>query len=171
MDLVSAIIGLAVLALFSLPFILSGKERKKIEKRLMTSLQDYAAKQQTTVTEYDFGSRFAIGLSTDNQYLYLIKANDAGDDVAGFQLPLQQLQSCRSNTVTHSIPMGKNKETVIDRLELVFQPKDPKAREQTWVLYDANANLQLNNEIELMRKWEKRLNIVLKESRAMKAVA
>jgi hypothetical protein len=171
MDLVSAIIGLAVLALFSLPFILSGKERKKIEKRLLSELQAYAAKQQTTVTEHDFGSRFAIGLSSDNQYLFLIKANDEGNDAAGFHLSLQQIQNCRSNTVTHSIPMGKSKETVIDRLELVFQPKDPKAREQTWVLYDTNANLQLNNEIELMRKWEKRLNIVLRESRTTKAVA
>lgn len=169
MDLVSAIIGLAVLALFSLPFILSGKERKKIEKRLLTSLRDYAAKQQTTVTEHDFGSRFAIGLSSDNQYMYLVKADE--ETAVGFHLPLQQVQSCRSNTVTHSIPMGKNKETVIDRLELVFQPKDPKEREQTWVLYDANANLQLNNEIELMRKWEKRVSIALRENRASTAVA
>lgn len=166
MSIVTIIIGLVVLALFALPFILSDKGRKETEKRLLAALKTLAAQHNTTVAEHDFATQFAIGLSSDGQYALFIKTIAENTESTSLQLPM--VQACRSNTVTHIVKVGKNTESVLDRLELVFQFKNTDTPALTWVLFDAQNNLQLNDEIELMRRWEKRLNIALREAKKLK---
>ncbi|CAN5133944.1 hypothetical protein BH09BAC1_BH09BAC1_29960 [soil metagenome] len=169
MNIVSAIIGLIVVAAFILPFMLSGKSRKKNEKRLLASLQSLADKQNAPIGEHDFGTNFAIGVSKDGQHLFFTKGEE-GKEV-GKHLPLEQIQRCKSNTATHMVEVGKSKESVIDRLELVYQFKDNKQPDHIWILYNAADNTQLNDEIEVMRRWEKRLAIVLRDNKAQVKVA
>lgn len=156
MNLVTALIGLLLVALFALPFILSGSSRKKTEKRLLALLQTQAQEQNSTLNEYDFGAHIAIGLSHDSGYVYCAKESQAGTQKLA--IPLQKMKLCRANTITQKVASGKQSESVIVRLELVLFPKDAKAPEQRVVLFDVADLMQLSNELELMKKWEARIN-------------
>lgn len=165
MDTASALIGLVLIAVCALPFILMGRGRKKIEKRLFSTLQSLASEHHTTISEHDFGTQFGVGLSADGQHIFFTKQPD-GKAIENQHIALQLVQRSMANSITRSVGNGKGNETVIDRLELDFQQKDPKAATQKLVFFNSDDNVHMDNELELLRKWEKRLNIVLKENKS-----
>ncbi len=153
------IIGLVIVAFGALPFVLSARTHKKTEKRLLAYLQTLAAGHSASITEKEVGLQFAIGLSADNGEVYFAKTN-AGTET-GQCIILHNIKRCRVNTVYRIVGSANGKETVIDRLELVFQAKDPKAPEQALVFFDTADQLQLTDELMLVRKWEERLNAAI----------
>lgn len=169
MDLVSTILGLVIFALMAAPFVLTGRGRKKIEKRLLTSLKTMASGGGRKLTEYNFGNLFAIGLSDDKQYVFFASESKKGE--ANQAITLLQIARCSANTVARTVGEGNNKSMVIDQLELVFHHKDPKQPAQKLLFFDIDDNLQLDNEMELLRKWEKRVSTVIAELKTVKPMA
>lgn len=165
MDTASALIGLVLIAVCALPFILMGRGRKKTEKRLLATLQSLASEHHTAIGEHDFGTQIAVGLSTDGQHVFFTKQAD-GKEAVTQHIALQLVERGIANSITRSVSHGKGSETVIDRLELDFQLKDSKAAVQKLVFFNSDDNIHMDNELELLRKWEKRLNVLLMENKS-----
>ena len=159
MNIVTAIIGIAMLSLFALPFILTGNSRRKMEKKMLGLLQLNAAEQGHSIGEHDLDARFGIALSQNQQVVYFIDGHNGSPIIQHFAL--HDLRQCKMNVVKNTVGDGKNKEWVIAKIELILTGKTPQTKEQRYGLYDVNNLVQLDNEIQLATKWETQLNSLI----------
>jgi hypothetical protein len=159
MDLQTIILGIVAVSVLVLPFVLMGLGGKKQEKRMVNALKGMAGKQDCTIAEYDASAEFAIGLANNNQYLYYCKKR--GEIQSEQYISLKEVAKCKVNEERRNAGTKKEPESVLERLELVFTSKSDSAKEQRIEFYRTGEAYQLSGELQLIRKWEARINKAL----------
>ena len=70
MDIVTIIIGVAIVALCALPFWLSGYARKRREKNLTNALNEMAQQRSTTICNSEICGNNIIGIDGSGRWLF-----------------------------------------------------------------------------------------------------
>ncbi len=156
----TSIIGLIAIALCIAPFVIMYKSRKKNESLLINSLKELAYSYKSSITEYDCGPAFAIGTDMNNTYIFYFKA---GQNHTELCIPVDKIKRCYVNAESRAIQSNKSSETVMDKLELVFEPKDKSLAPCRLELFNSDERFQPNGEKVLARKWESLVNKQLKK--------
>lgn len=157
MELGTTIIGLMGLIICIAPVILLRRSRKNKEKELFTALQQIAGSCGKEVGQYECGMEFIIGLSNDNASVFFYKKRNETE--LKEVIHLETVRKCSVNTIRKSSGDKKSTETVIDKLELVFDPKGKNNRTILRLeLFNSTEFFQPTGELQIAQKWESIIN-------------
>lgn len=161
MDIGTIIIGAMTIGLFILPFAVTGRGKKKREKRLLEALTQEAAKQGSSLTQVEYCGYQALALDATSKKLYHAKLEE-NHQTSG-QMDLSTVKRCRMVKTARTIQGSDGNTQVVDWVALVFSHKDPSKGETHWVLFDSEEHFQLVGELQLAEKWAERVNEHLKQ--------
>ncbi|MBE98551.1 hypothetical protein [Flavobacterium coralii] len=145
------IIGAAILLLIFIPIALVHKKRDKEEKATLHRLNSAAAAGQSII-KHDLWNNSAIGLDSAGT-LYFIENNSA--DVK--KINLKGIKECRIINSGRAVINHLEDPYSIRRLELALTGSHYEY-EQRLLFFDAAVDLQINDELQLIKKWEAIIN-------------
>ena len=162
MDLKSVIILAIILFLtFLLIKIFSIKSRNK-EQKILAKLIGFAQENESTITKYNHWSNTLIGIDESSlKKVFFIRKNSHNE----FRkvIDLSEVQKCRVVNVTRTVGEGKNKQSVIDKIELRFTFNNKNTPEIALEFYNSDFDsLTLSGELQLAENWLQIINKNLK---------
>ena len=160
MDSTSIIMGVALLALFALPFILIGRASKKNKKQLIDKLTKLAEKHSSVIKESDHCSDFAIGIDTAEKTIFYVKAGKEGEKSQ--VVKLSEYKTTRIVNQSKTLSDNGAKTTVTAKLALAFVPVSKDKAEIQLEFYNSEDKNQITSELELLNKWNELVNLKLK---------
>ncbi len=152
--------GVALLALFALPFILIGRASKKNKKQLIDKLSKLAEKHSSVIKESDHCNDFAIGIDTKETTLFYIKAENEGEKSQ--VIKLGEYKTTRIVNLSKTLGDNGAKTTVTSKLALAFVPVNKDKPEVQLEFYNNENKNQITSELELLNKWNELVNLKLK---------
>lgn len=152
MELSVIIIGSAILLLIFIPIALVHKKRDKEEKAILNRLQNIAEKESQKIIKHDLWNNSAIGLDSAG-VLYFIENNSAGVK----KINLKGIKECRIINSGRAVTNHLEDPYSIRRLELALTGSHYEY-EQRLLFFDAAVDLQINDELQLIKKWEEIIN-------------
>lgn len=155
----SIIIGLLAACLCALPFILMSNSRKKDEKILLDGLKAMASSESQQINEYDFSTDSAIGLSHDKSKVYYYK-NAKGQETK-IALNLAEYETCSVNKIKRIIKNTHPEQSIIDKLELVFNPKNHSNPPKKIVIFNSEEQFELTGQLQFASKWADKIDAIL----------
>lgn len=155
MDIKIIIIGSILVILCILPLVFAGRGRKNKEKRFVQSLFDFANQNNCSITEHEICGDVLIGVDEPNSYLFFMK--QINQEVFTQSLNLKEYQTCKVKNTSR----GVNNTSVIEKLELVFLPKDKTKKEVALEFFNSDHSIQIVDELHAIEKWCNRLNMLL----------
>lgn len=160
MDSTSLIMGVALLALFSLPFIIISRSSKKNKKQFFDKLSKLAEKHNSVIKESDHCNDFAIGIDKDETTLFYLKIGDEGEKSQ--VLNLGDYKSTRIVNLNKTLGDNGAKTTVTSKLALAFVPVNKNKPEIQLDFYNSEDKNQVTSELKLLSKWNQLVNLNLK---------
>ncbi|SFS33154.1 hypothetical protein [Lutibacter maritimus] len=155
MDSSTLIIGLVMVALCTLPFILSGNSRTKNEQKIKNAFFELATKNNTTILQNDIWYKSAIGINTTSNELFFYRK--IKDTETSEIIQLSDYQKCKIMKLNDS-------SNHIELLQLVLTSSSSNKPEIVLEFYNAELNPQLNKEVQLIEKWSKLINDTIHSS-------
>jgi len=152
MDLSTAIIGLIVISLFTMPFVMIRRIGKKSEQMMLKSLNQLAESKHCKISQFEQWGNFAIGLDEANHKVFYHKLRN-GVAIEQF-LDLATIERAIVEKITRSTSNG----TKIERLELGFIPAAKTKPEFFMEFYNSDISSQLGGELQAIEKWAKMIN-------------
>ena len=157
MDIETTLIGIVLVIVCATPFIVLTAGRKKAEKKKQKAFFDLAQRHGCQIDHFDMGNHSVIGIDTAQNTVLFYKQTSEGTQE--HCVPLKDIQSCKRRVVN-------NTRKVTERLQLVLTPL-PKLREKgtpeiSLEFYNAEVEMQLEGELQLLEKWETLINSKLK---------
>jgi len=160
LDWGTAIIGLATLVICALPFVFDYRSRSKKIKYLKLSLTKLAEQHNCEVNQYEYCSNFILGIDESRKSLFFVKKPKT--EVGFFQyINLEEIQKCEVVKKTKNVKTNTENLTIIERIEMSFQPSNKNKAEQKVGLFDKEKDMQLNGELQFVDKWSKQIKDLL----------
>lgn len=151
MDLTTTIIGAFILALCITPLVIAYNKRKKRERLLRQALLNYAASQSGKITKHDIWPDTAIGIDEDVNRIYFLKKGTSGKEY----FTKADLSSIKSISIA-----GEENPEHTDKLELILEHRSNPVIALEF--YNRERALQINEELQLIKKWQAIINSKLK---------
>jgi hypothetical protein len=152
MDFATALIGLAVLAAITLPFLLMGRSQGKQDKQLQAAFSQAAAQNGLNIAQKDFWARkYGIGIDPHAHKLLYLKMK--GEEQKILLIDLAQVEKCRLVNQSRGVKTHQTAGKVIEHLELRFTFHQPGTAEQVVEFYNVDESLTMGKEVLLMEKW------------------
>lgn len=152
--------GVALLALFALPFILIGRASKKNKKQLIDKLTKLAEKHSSIIKESDHCNDFAIGIDNKEKALFYVKAGNDGEKLQ--VIKLRDYKATRIVNQSKTLSDNGSKTTVTAKLALALVPVNKDKAEIQLDFYNIEDKNQITSELELLNKWNELVNLELK---------
>lgn len=143
MDLQTTIIGIALIALCVIPLAWAYRKRKEKQQKLVTELKAHAITNSCNITRFDLWHNTAIGIDDANSCLFFLRKSKDGEVVK--QAHLAGVSSSYTN--------GDDRPSESPGLELVLVHGNVNAPNTVLEFYNRASLMQLNNELELLKKW------------------
>jgi len=158
-------IGFAVVLTlaFMAPLYLNHRKNKKILAEKNQFFANLAKEKGLHFSQKEiWRNRYMLGLDTDLRKLVYVHFEEVPVVV---EIALDQIQSIEIHEKTHEIGSGKEKNKVIDNLDLIFHLKTSQGKKITLEFYDAEKFSDMNGELPVIRNWQSLLqsNLKMKE--------
>lgn len=152
--------GVALLALFALPFILISRASKKNKKQFIDKMSKLAEENNCTIKESDHCNDFAIGIDTKETMLFYVKNGKEGEKSQ--VLKLNDYKTTRIVNLSKTLGDNGAKTTVTSKLALAFVPINKDKPEIQLDFYNSEDKNQITSELELLNKWNELISQKLK---------
>ncbi len=153
MELSSAIIGLACIALFVVPIYLLSKTGNQKQKQQMRVFLAFCSGKGLNLTQKEAWNDCAIGIDeTSNQLVYVKDTEGGRQEVL---IDLNEVAQCNIVNSSREVKSGGSTQRVIERLDLQFLFKKSGKTPETLEFYNARKQYQLSGEFQLIEKWLK----------------
>lgn len=148
MDLSFITIAIILIIVCLLPFVLYSISSNKKRKARIQNLEKIALKNKAAIQDKDVWNHSIIGIDKTNKMLFFSKNSEEFDKF--ISINISDLHNC-------SIEKTENKNKAIEKLELELKFAD----KPTIVLefFNIKESRMIINELELIQKWQKLLNI------------
>ncbi len=145
MDLPETIMGAIFFMIIIVPIIIINKGLNKKRKIIITKLNEFALKENKTISEFDsWTDNTIIGISSDNEYIFFIR--EINQCKTELKIAVNKIKNC-------FIKDYKNDRKTIDCLELVFELHDKKDN-TILEFFKADAkNFIMGEEMRIAKKW------------------
>lgn len=158
----STIIMSAICALVCIiPFILMKKAGADKIRLLRKFAEETFRSQSLTAGESEYNS--GILMAVDKDLSLLVCCSNQQGTVVSQTVDLRKVGKVVTNVVKRQVNMS-GIESIIDKVEMIFESKYGDQQKQTLLLYDSSVRFQLYGELEMAEKWSARLNTLLKEN-------
>ena len=142
MDLQTTIIGAVLIAICVVPFVLINKKKKEKQQLLLKQLKAQAITYGCAITRHDLWHNTAIGIDDNEKCLFFFRRTKDGE---------VQKQA-------HLAGVGKvyinGAGNAIEKLELVLVHNSSKEPDTVLEFYNSATLMQINAELELVKKWQ-----------------
>ena len=155
MDIKIIIIGSILVILCILPLVFAGRGRKNKEKRFVQSLFDFANQNNCSITEHEICGDVLIGVDEPNSYLFFMK--QINQEVITQLVNLKEFQTCKLKNTSR----GVMSTSVIEKLELVFIPKDKTKKDVSLEFFNSDHSIQIVDELQSIEKWCNKINALV----------
>lgn len=155
MEIGSIAIGAILLGLCVSPFVVLFNHNKLRKNRLLGILKENAASRACQIDEHEHCGDFVIGIDKSHDQVFFCK--EIKDRFESQCVDMSQIQDCRPDKKSRSVKESHQRRQIIERLELVFVPKDKRESETRFTLYDEDSNSQLSGELQLMERWHRKI--------------
>ncbi len=163
MDAGTVIMGVVAIATFVLPFLWLSNVRKKAEKKILTSLTDFAAGHNSNISRSEILGDMAIGLDEQSNRLFFYKKS--GDAAVKQHVELAAIKNCEVIKTSRPFSDNDGMHKVIEKLDLSFSPAAGNQPAIVLEFYDANKTIQLTGELQLVERWAKWVDERLKKTK------
>jgi putative lipase involved disintegration of autophagic bodies len=155
MDTSSTLIGIIILILCILPFFFLGRGRKKTEKKMLQSVEDYAMEHNCRVTQIELIRDFVLAIDEINKHVFYYKINKDNTEI--LDINLTEIKGCKV------INIGRNTDNqkITDQLLLSFIPNNAKQKELKLECYNSDVQVQLCGEAQCLERWSEMINTVI----------
>lgn len=160
MDFTTLIIGLVVIAVCAVPVVLLSNTNKKQGAKLLKRMQKEVTKTHCQLTRHDLCGDFMIGMDEPIRKLFFLK--QLKYDTIFQVLDLNDMSQCKVTLVDRSIGKKSSDTRVTERIELQLTPKDKSKSVVSLLLYEANDNPVIGDELLIANKWAERIQYFLK---------
>ena len=161
MDLGTVITALIMLAVCVLPFVLMNRKKQKRIKHLKQTFTDFAKETNNTVGELDVCGGIVIGLDQKSNSLFFVKEH--AETTVKICIELEHVIG-----VSLEKPQF-NGSTSFEKIVLNFSIKNNPSKLIQLFLFDEKDKMQLDGELQLAEKWQKKLQEVLKSKKDIAA--
>lgn len=158
MEIGSALIGLLIIGLCTIPFLLLNKSKKSREKQLIQALFRLAERKNNHIDEYETGRDFAIGIDRIARTVFFYKIFEEQETMEVIRL--DDVEHCEPKTVSRNLPPDRGGRKVIDRISLVFRWIEDEPL-TSWDIYNSEENIQLSGELQLTERWCQKIRELL----------
>lgn len=148
MDTGIAITGAVILALCIVPLVMAHNNIKKKDKKKAAGLYSLATDNAVKIDRYDLWSSGAIGTDTDIKWIFF--ACDAEGRENSLSINLMDVKECR---IEVDGDIDRNPEAV-QKVGLIFASGRQGTPEIYVPFYNAEYTVQLNDELQLVKKWK-----------------
>lgn len=155
MEIGSIAIGVILLGLCIAPFVVLFYHNKKRKIRLLAVLKDVAVSHSCEIDEHEFCGDFVLGIDKGQSQVFFCK--QIKDRYEPQSVDLNQTQVCRPDKKSRTVRENHQRKEVVEKLELVFVPKDNRDSEIRFRFYDEDFNSQLSGELQLMESWHRKI--------------
>lgn len=156
MDLDSIIIGAILIVICILPLVIMNRKGSKRAKQMKTNLAEIAVKNNCQLSKMATTSNIAIGLDKDKKSVFFYHKN--GENEMEQYLDLAGVSVCRVKKSNHVEDTGSS----LERLELVFNPKNKQENPTSFEFFNSDNEGQLNDELMLINEWEGEINQLIR---------
>jgi hypothetical protein len=163
MDSGIVIVGTILLALCIVPFVILHYNSKKKEKQMLQSLTEIAQQHNCKMTQHEFCGEFVIGLDENKNFAFFFRQKK--EEAISRFVDLSEIQTCQVVKKNRNSKNNNGGFAFTERIELNFIPTHKSKEEIRFEMYDAEANMQLNGELQLADKWSKQINDRLKNNK------
>lgn len=162
MDLISALIGIVSLAFFIVPIVYLQIMKKNGRKKFLNNFMLLGRQHQVNISQHDFWNHsYAIGLDETANKLFFLKT--AANTEQKISINLSEVEKCKLVNKNRTIDNNK----IIDSLELVLTFRNPGMPEKTLEFYDREESMSVNEEVQLIEKWNTLINSRLEQKRRL----
>lgn len=150
MDNSSIIAIVVVIIVMILLYVIHNISTTKKKSGIKQELCSLAENTNCKITDLDFWNNCKIGFDKDKGYLFFIriKRGERHNSI----VDLKEVAKCDINKEVRTISSGNNKQSVIDKMELVFTHKDRNRTRLEFYNTECD-NLYLDGELQLIEKW------------------
>lgn len=151
MDVGSFALGAILVALCIAPFVAIHYHKRKLNSALLDVIKEEAASRHCQISRFEFCGDFVLGVDDEKNTLFFHK--DTKDETVTEFVDLHHIKSCKPEKKVRSINANNQRSQIIERLDLVFIPKngdDPIVR---FELYDESTGGQLSGELQFLEEW------------------
>lgn len=156
MDWGTAIVGLISVLICIGPFVIMYFKRIRKENKMLQSLTEIARQQNCKISKHEYCGDFFIGADESSNFVFFFKQKK--EEAISQFVDLSEIQTCKIVKKTRNVKVGMEDLSIIERVELVFIPKNPNQGEEMFELYDSEKNGQLSGELQCVDKWAKEIS-------------
>lgn len=152
----TAIIGIIISICCALPFVLTGRDRKKNEQKLLQSFFQLAEKCHCKVSQYELWLFSALGF--DDKFNTLFFYRKTHENETALTINLSEIDHCKPIITSTTLKSKEHTYKEIEKLEIAISYKTKGKSDSILEFYNAELNPQLNGEFQLIEKWVKLIN-------------
>jgi hypothetical protein len=147
------VIFLAVLVIaIAIPIIISNIKRKQTEKILRHRMDEFAQKNQSSVTTYERWKDLQLGLDKQNGKLFFIR--NTPEHEISTEIDLSQVQNVKVFKGERIITTGGEKYTAVDKINLSFTLRN-NGSDIVLNFYNSGFDTPMTQgELQLAEKWQ-----------------
>jgi hypothetical protein len=160
MDLITIIIGVALIAACIIPFLMMYKKRVGGEGRSLKTLKEMAEQHNCAISKHEFCGDFVMGIDQNRNFVFFVKQKK--EEAISQFVDLSGVQICQAVKKTRAVESDNETVSVIERIELFFSPNKKNISETTLELFDDNINMRLSGEFQFADEWSRQINDCLK---------
>jgi len=137
--------GILFFVLIFIPILLINNKLNKKRKRLINTLNEFAAQENKRVLEFDtWTDNSIIGMSTDKEYLFFIR--DKNDYHTKLKIPVNQIKNSYTN-------QQKNNSKSVALLELILEMQDQNENIRLEFFKADKNDFIMGEELRIAKKW------------------
>ena len=156
MDWGTAIIGLISILICIFPIVIMHYNRVKKENKMLQTLNENAQHHNCIISQSECCGNFVLGLDESRNFVFFFQQKK--EDAVSEFVDLSEIQTCQVVKKTRNIKDDDENIAIIERVELSFIPENKSNGETRFEIFDAEINIQLNGELQLVDKWLKKIN-------------
>lgn len=156
MDLGTAIVGLIIIAICSIPVFIMGKNKKKRERAILQKLTDLAQKEGCKISNHEINENYALGLDEQKNQVFFVKKHNGS--FASESADLSKVQKVEVLNTKRTVDNNGSIYSVVEKLSLGFIPTSKGGTQKEFNFFDREYNTQLTGELESIEKWANLIN-------------
>jgi len=162
MNTVSTLVGLLFILICILPFIFMGRKRRKREKLMLNTAENFAVENNLRVSFKELVRDFVLAL--DNSKKALIYCKITPLKAEKFYVNLNEIKNCKVVNISRWVEGKGASAKVTDQLFLSLVPLDKNSKEVKIEYFNADVNVQLCGELQSIEKWAEIINNCIRQN-------
>ncbi len=157
MDLQSIIVTAITVIVGILYYVVTTQNKKKRDAILLQPLHELAQQGNYKISTHNLWNKSAIGMDEEKQFVFFTRQTP--NATVALQINIFEFKHCRVNTADRAVARGKETMKVIDRIELLLQPKEGSKNDTVLEFYNSDYDsLTIQHELEIAEKWSTIIN-------------